>query len=96
MSFRQNKNSNDEWLSFKDKMRDSFEMFISEDLTLLNQKSFERYLMSGNDSEFQTPLSELSNDNFLVLEKIVDEWNSFQIGFESFYLERIKRFTRYG
>lgn len=96
MSFRKNKNNNDEWLAFKDKMSDSFKIFVDENLVLLDQKSLEQYLTSGNDANFQKPLSELNNDEFLVLEKIVNECSSFQIGFESFYLERIKRFNRYG
>ncbi len=77
-------------------MGDLFKKFIAGDLTLINQQSFEQYVTEGNNEFFHTPLSNLNNNEFLTLEKIVNEWSSFQISFESFYSERIKRFNRYG
>lgn len=77
-------------------MSDSFELFIAGNFALLDRKSFEQYLTDGNNKNFQTPLSESSDDDFLILEKIVNEWNSFQIGFEAFYSERVRRFDCYG
>ena len=76
-------------------MSDLFESFVSEKLNSVNQGSFKEYLTKGSDKNFHTSLTELDNEKFLTLEKIVDGWESFQLGFEAFYSERIKRFNRY-
>ena len=96
MSFRKNKNTHDKWVVYRDKISDLFTPFINGNLDSVNQKSFEEYLTEGSNENFHTPLVELSNEKFLLLEEIVDGWESFQIGFDTFYAERIKRFNRYG
>jgi len=96
MSFKKTKNTHDEWVAFREKISDLIKVFINKNLDSMNQNAFEEYLTKGINENFHTPLVELSNENFLLLEKIVNEWESFQIGFDSFYHERVKRFNRYG
>jgi hypothetical protein len=96
MSFRKNKNTHDEWVAYRNEMSDLFMLFINGNLQSINQKNFEEYLTEGNNENFHTPITELSNENFLVLEEIVNGWESFDYGFDIFHSERIKRFNRYG
>ncbi len=96
MSFKKKKNAHDIWVAYRDKISDLFTPFISGNLDSVNQKSFEEYLTEGSNEKFHTPIIGLSDENFLVLEKIVNGWESFDYGFETFYSERIKRFNRYG
>ena len=98
MSFRKNKNTHDEWVAFRDEISDLFPLFINGDLELLNEKSFEEYLTEGTNESFHTSITELSNDDFLTLEKIVNEWENFSdhYHFDTFDSERFKRFNRYG
>lgn len=96
MSFRKTKNTHDVWVAYRDKISDWLKVFINRNLDSITQNGFEEYLTKGVNENFHTPLVELSNENFLLLEKIVNDWESFQIGFESFYNERVKRFNRYG
>lgn len=96
MSFRKKKNSHDEWVAFKDKNSNFFKLFVVTNLNSVNQESFEEYLTLGNSQFFHTIISELDDQDFLVLEKIVSDWESFGLNFDAFYSERIKRFNRYG
>jgi hypothetical protein len=95
MSFK-NINSHDRWGAYRDKMSDLFAPLISENLNSVKERSFLDYLTKGSDKNFHTQLTELSNENFLTLEKIVNGWFDFQPRFDAFYSERIKRFNRYG
>ncbi|HRH40211.1 MAG TPA: hypothetical protein PKY82_01110 [Pyrinomonadaceae bacterium] len=96
MSFRKKRNTHDEWITYRDKMSDLFMLFIDRNLASVNQNSFEDYLTEGNNEKFHTPITNLSDEKFLVLEKIVEGWESFAVGFDLFYSERIKRFNRCG
>ena len=96
MSFRKKRNKHIEWVTYRDKMRDLFMLFMDGSLASINQNSFEEYLTEGNNEKFHTPITNLSDEKFLVLEKIVEGWESFDLGFDVFYSERIKRFNRYG
>jgi hypothetical protein len=72
MSFRKNKNPHEIWIAYRNKMDDLFMLFINGELNSLNQKSFEEYLTKGSGDNFHTPLPELSDEQFLKLEEIVD------------------------
>jgi hypothetical protein len=95
MSFK-SKSSHDRWVAYRQKMSYLFAPLVSGNLSFLNEKKFEEYLKNGRDKNFHTQLNQLSNENFLKLEEIVNGWFDFQHYFDAFYSERIKRFNRYG
>jgi hypothetical protein len=96
VSFRKKRNRYDEWIAHRIRMSDLFSLFLCVELDSLNQSSFEEYLTDGNNKNFHTPVTELSDELFLKLEKIVNDWESFDFGFDVFYSERTKRFKGYG
>lgn len=96
MSFRKRINAHDAWAAFRKEKSESFEPFAAADLNCIDQKNFEEYLVEGINDQFLTPISELSDEQFLKLEEMVKSWESFDFGFDAFNSERIKRFYRYG
>jgi hypothetical protein len=95
MSFK-NKNAQDKWIAYRDKMSDLFEALISENLSFIKENNFADYLRKGSDKHFNKLLTELNNENFLLLEKIANGWFDFQDSFDALQSERIKRFKRFG
>jgi hypothetical protein len=96
MSYK-NKNSSDKRVADRDKMSSLFEPLLSANIaSSLKEKNFKEYLKTGNDENFHTQLNQLSDENFLELETIVNGWFDFQHHFETFSSERFGRFNRYG
>ena len=95
MSFRKKKNAHEIWVAYRDKMSDLFMIFV-DDLDSVNQKNFEEYLTEGINEHFHTPVTQLSNQDFLSLEEIVDGWDSHDYGFDVYFSEKVKRFNHYG
>ena len=71
-------------------------LFVDGELNSVSQKNFEEYLTKGAGNEFHTSLLALSNEQFLKLEEIVNEWESYPLMLEAFCSERLKRFNRSG
>lgn len=95
MSFKGNKNNHEQWIAFRNGVSEYFELFVNGDSDSVNQKSFEEYLEKGSNHHFHTPIAELSDLKFIMLEKIVNAWFSFSFAFDAFYSERVKRFGHY-
>jgi hypothetical protein len=77
-------------------MSSLFEPLLSRNTASLKEKNFKEYLKTGNDVNFHTQLNQLSDENFLELETIVNSRFDFQHYFETFSSERFGRFNRYG
>ncbi len=91
----ENKSNPEEWAAFRNEISDLFELFADGDLNSIDQKSFEEYLAERTNQYFHTPLTELSDLKFLFLEKIVDAWYYSEFGFDAFYDEKERRFSRH-
>lgn len=87
-------NREKEWIDFKIEAKEYFELFINCDLDSLTEAIFEDYLMQGNNPHFHTPLAELINMRFVMLEKLADAW-SMSGFYDALRVEQENRPNRY-
>jgi hypothetical protein len=96
MYFIKSKKDNcEEWATFRNELSDFFELFADGNLNFIDQKNFVEYLAKGSNQHFHTPITELNDLKFRLLEKVVNAWYFSGFGFEAFYAEKVKRFNRH-
>lgn len=99
MSFRQASNQHDAWVAFHVEHAASFESIGLVGDALLNEQRFLDFLTRGSLPDSALKISSMSDDTFLLLEKLVNEWlfdGWAQQNCSVFHRERLRRFGRYG
>ena len=95
MSFKQ-KSSHERWVDYRDSQSDKFELVLASKLSEIKESDFEQYLVTGDHQKFAANVAELTEQEFLNLEKIVNGWFDFQDSLFVFHEQRVSRFGRYG